>query len=88
MIGTLQQVQHHVRTTYGDSASSYCGIEVPVHGIGQGNGAGPAIWLIVSITIINMLKRQGFGYKLQTPITHQEFSFVCYTFVDDTNLVC
>ena len=86
MIGTLQQVQHHVRTTYGDSASSYCGIEIPIHGIGQGNGAGPAIWLVVSIPIINMLKTQGFGFIMQTPITRQDFSFVCYTFVDDTDL--
>ena len=87
MIGTLEQVKHHVRTAYGDSASSYQGIEFPLQGIGQGNGAGPAIWLIVSIPIINMLKAQGFGFKMRTPISHDEFEFVCYTFVDDTDLV-
>ena len=87
MIGTLEQVQHHVRTTYGDSAASYCGIEIPLQGIGQGNGAGPAIWLVVSIPIINMLKTQGFGFKMRTPLSHAGFAFVCYTFVDDTDLV-
>ena len=47
MFGTLQQVHHYVRTTYGDSASHYCGVQLqPLQGIGQGNGAGPAIWLV------------------------------------------
>ena len=87
MIGTLEQVRHHVRTAYGDSASSYCGIEIPLQGIGQGNGAGPAIWLVVSIAIINMLKAEGFGFRMRTPISHNDFEFVCYTFVDDTDLV-
>ena len=87
MIGTLDQVRHHVRTAYGDSASSYGGIEIPLQGIGQGNGAGPAIWLVVSIAIINMLKAEGFGFQMRTPISHEEFDFVCYTFVDDTDLV-
>ena len=87
MIGTLDQVRHHVRTAYGDSASTYQGIEIPLQGIGQGNGAGPAIWLIVSVVIINMLKAEGFGFKTRTPISNDPFEFVCYTFVDDTDLV-
>ena len=87
MIGTLEQVKHYVRTTYGDSTTSYQGIEIPFQGIGQGNGAGPAIWLIVSVPIINMLKTAGFGLRMRTPISKDEFEFVCYTFVDDTDLV-
>ena len=87
MFGTLQQVRHYVRTIYGDSATSYRGIEFPLQGVGQGNGAGPAIWLIVSIPIINMLKAEGFGFKMRTAVTSEEFDFVCYTFVDDTDLV-
>lgn len=87
MFGTLEQVRHHVRTAYGDSAASYRGIEIPLQGIGQGNGAGPAIWLVVSIVIIKMLKAEGFGLKMRTPMSHDPFDFVCYTFVDDTDLV-
>ena len=87
MFGTLQQVRHYVRTTYGDSASYYQGIEYSLQGIGQGNGAGPAIWLIVSIPIINMLKAEGFGFHIRTPISAEDVGFVCYTFVDDTDLI-
>jgi hypothetical protein len=47
---TLQEVTHEVCTGFGDSKSFYgspCWI-IPLHGIGQGNGAGPAIWAVVS----------------------------------------
>ena len=60
---------------------------VILQGIGQGNGAGPAIWLIVSIPIINMLKMAGFGLRMCISISRDEFEFVCYTFVDDTDFV-
>ncbi len=87
MFGTLAKVQHYIRTTYEDSDTSYSCLEIPFQGIYQGNGAGPGIWLLVSIPIINMLKSAGFGFKVRTVISHDEFSFVCYTFVDDSDVV-
>ena len=88
LFGTLEQVQHFVRTTYGDSASHYGGIRLrPLQGIGQGNGAGPAIWLIITIPLINMLREAGFGFRSLSAISGETGYFVCYTFVDDTDLV-
>jgi hypothetical protein len=87
MFGTLAQAQHYIRTTYGDSNKSYSCIKIPFQGINQGNGAGPGIWLLISIPIINMLKSAGFGFKVRTVISGDEFSFVCYTFVDDSDVV-
>jgi hypothetical protein len=88
MQGTLQDVRHYIRQSYGKSVSSYGSIHIPpLQGVLQGNGAGPAIWLVVSILIINMIKAEGFGLKCCTPITKEEFHFVCYTFVDDTTLI-
>jgi hypothetical protein len=51
MFSMLQEAVHRVPTGYGDSSSSYGGSMwiVPIHGIGQGNGAGPAIWAVVSM---------------------------------------
>jgi hypothetical protein len=42
---TLQNATNQVRTGYGDLSNSYGGKHwmIPMHGIGQGNGAGPAI---------------------------------------------
>ena len=34
-----------------------------------------------------MLKTAGFGFKVRTVISGNEFSFVCYTFVDDSDVV-
>jgi hypothetical protein len=87
MFGTLAKVKHYIRTTYGDSSNAYSCIEVPFQGVYQGNGAGPGIWLLVSIPIINMLKSAGFGFTVRTVISGDEFSFVCYTFVDDSDVV-
>jgi hypothetical protein len=87
MFGTLAKVQHYIRTNYGDSEQAYSCIEIPFQGIYQGNGAGPGIWLLVSIPIINMLKTAGFGFTVRTVISQDTFSFVCYTFVDDSDVV-
>ena len=88
LLGTLQQVEHYVRTSYGDSASNYCGIRLrPLQGIGQGNGAGPAIRLVITIPLINMLRQEGFGFHHLSAISGTDCDFVCYTFVDDTDLV-
>jgi hypothetical protein len=87
MFGTLAKVKHYIRTTYGDSSNAYSCIEIPFQGVYQGNGAGPGIWLLVSIPIINMLKSAGFGFTVRTVISGDEFSFVCYTFVDDSDVV-
>jgi hypothetical protein len=87
MFGTLAQVDHYVRTNFGDSTTAYACIEIPFQGVYQGNGAGPGIWMLVSIPIINMLKAQGFGFKIINAMSKETFVFVCYAFVDDTDLV-
>jgi hypothetical protein len=87
MLGMLQAIHHYIRTSYSDSASNYSSIRIPLQGVLQYNGAGPAIWLVVSIPIINMIKAKGFGLRCYTHITKEEFHFSCYTFVDDTDLI-
>jgi hypothetical protein len=69
MFATLAQAKHYIRTNYGDSEKAYSCIEIPFQGIYQGNGAGPGIWLLVSIPIINMIKSAGFGFNVQTVIS-------------------
>jgi hypothetical protein len=53
----------------------------------QGNGAGQAIWMLISIPLIKMLRTQGFGFKSTNILTEENYHFACYTYVDDTNLV-
>jgi hypothetical protein len=86
---TLQEAVHFVRTGYGDSKSSYGGPIwiVPIHGIGQGNGAGPAIWAVVSTPLLNILCQKGFGCSFNYPLSSDFFHFVGYAFVDDTDIL-
>ena len=83
----IQQLRHYIRTTYGDSVISFSASDgdLPAHGIGQGNGAGPAIWAVVSTPIFNSMRQRGYGIFVRSPTS--DFFFVGYAFVDDTDLV-
>jgi hypothetical protein len=87
MLGTLQQMQHYIKTAYGTSECSYVCVQIPLQGVLQENGAGPAIWMLMSIPIINMLRTQGFGFQSSNLLTEANYYFTCFTYVDDTDLV-
>jgi hypothetical protein len=80
-------MHHYEKTAYGISDTSYGCIEIPLQGVLEGNGPGPAIWLLTSIPIINMLRRQGFGFKSSNLLSEEQYHFTCYTYVDDTDLI-
>jgi hypothetical protein len=72
---TLQEAAYRVRTGYGDSTSSY-GRQLsgtPVHGICQGNGAGPAIWAVLSSPLLDIQRNKRFGFYFFTPISESTF---------------
>lgn len=48
---------------------------------------GPTGWAVISTVLINMMRTAGFGFQLLTCLSIQLFSFLCYAFVDDTDLV-
>ena len=62
---TLKNMVHSVRTDFGDSDNTYRGdiweilLKPPPHGLGQGNGAAPSIWAIVSSPATNCLREAG-----------------------------
>jgi len=88
MFRTIQDMKHHVRTSYGDSEQWIGGPEwtTPVHGVGQGNGAGPAIWAAVSMPVLNLMRSEGFGTHFRSALSDEDIRFVGYAFVDDTDL--
>ena len=89
MFTTIQNLQHRIRTVYGDSDLTFSGAMyvVPIQGVGQGNGAGPQIWAVVSTPVFNMLRSMGFGAHLKATISGERLEFVGFAFVDDTDLV-
>jgi hypothetical protein len=88
MFTTIQNMRHYVRTIYGDSTTYFGGSDwvTPVHGVGQGNGAGPAIWAVVSTPVLEMMRAEGHGAFFRSAISGEEIRFVGYAFVDDTDL--
>ena len=58
---TLQNMEHSVRTSFGESDTTYVGdkwalpLKRPTQGLGQGNGAAPEIWSIARTPILKCL---------------------------------
>jgi len=89
MFLTLQNLQHHVQTLYGDS-TIWEGNEVwavPVAGISQGNGTGPQIWAVVSTPILDLLRQEGYGTAFKAAVSGDQIQFVRYSFMDDMDLI-
>ena len=89
MFTTIQNLQHRIRTVYGDSEIGFSGelYAVLFQGVGQGNGAGPQIWAVVSTPIFNMLQSMGFGAFFKATISGEELQFGGFAIVDDADLV-
>ena len=88
MLGTMQCMTHFICTTFGDSKCSYGGHkDIPFQGTCQGNGASPAIWLLISIYLILLMKEEGHVSNIQSPMPGIVLTLVEFLFVDDTDLV-
>ena len=78
MFETLQRACHHVSTDFGISKHSYgARQDLPLQSVGQGNGAGPAIWAVISTVIIAAMATQGHGFNLISALAGALVSFVC-----------
>ena len=64
IIKTIQEMDHFVRTAFGVSTDTY-GFDpacLPVQGILQGNGTGPAGWFAIGSDLLHIMEAAGFGY--------------------------
>ena len=88
MLSTMKDMKYYLRTAYGDS-KYFRGhkISVKFQGLCQGNGAAPAGWALISITIINAHKKKGHGGQFLCPISHRTGHMVAMLFVDDNDLI-
>jgi hypothetical protein len=61
---------------------------IPLHGICQGNRAGPAIWvvLLVGTKLFYLLRDKEFGCEMICPISGKHLKFMDCSFIDDTDL--
>ena len=91
MFETIQKLKHKVRTAFGDSEDSFGGEDwrelEALMGVGQGNGAGPAIWAVISTVFFNALRKKGYGALLTAPFSKVNVNIAGFGFVDDTDII-
>ena len=92
MFTTLQNMVHTVRTAFGESTQTFGGDlwaipTTPPQGVGQGNGAGPAIWAVVSTPVLEMMRKHSHGAVFRLAITGPDVRMVGFAFVDDSDIL-
>ena len=88
MLKTLQTASHKICTAYGDSTISYeADRNIPLQGVGQGNGVGPAIWVAISSVLLTIMRSKGFGFSILPALSWQALAIAAFAFVDDTDII-
>jgi len=91
-VSGLIQMEHRVRTVYGDLASYYGRHKWQdegkfPHGNGQGNGDSPSLWAAINSPLLQILREMGHGVEFDSPITKKKMKLSAFGFVDDMDFV-
>ena len=88
LFSTLQKAKHHIKTGFGRSDAVYGDEQVPVMGIGQGNGLGPTLWCLILTILFRMMQKAGHGVSMVSALLLSLIQLVGFAFVDDKDLFC
>jgi len=88
LLQTIQQMCFYLRTGFGDSDHFYGGpSEMPLQGCCQENGGSPAMWVSVTIPLVEDLHRQGHTAQLRHAYLGRSVNTAGNVYVDDVDLV-
>jgi hypothetical protein len=89
MLFPIQTMKFFQRTARGNSTTFMGGQgkDNPLQGLCQGNGAGPACWLMLSSVLMHCYERQGFGSQIISPICGAIINILREMYIDDTDLI-
>ena len=88
MLSAIQNMKYFLQTAFGDSKNfANATLEIKYQGLCQGNGAAPAGWAVISITILGAYKRAGHSATFVCPISKQSGKLSAILFVDDCDLI-
>jgi len=85
---TIQLMKFFLQMAYGDYEDYYRGggPGLPFQGVCQGNGAGLAIWLAMSIILMNMVWSNGYQVLFSSPISHWVTELLGLLYINDHDL--
>lgn len=88
MLSAIQDMKFFLRTAFGDSSEAVgAKIDLKTQGFMQGNGAAPAGWAVVSISIIHAHKKEGHSATFLCPVTKLSHKVCGILYVDDTVII-
>ena len=91
MFTSIQNTQFTTRTAFGESTRTFGGLEddfiAKPQGMGQGNGAGPGMWTIVSSKMFHVLRDRGLTTPIIAPISKSTANLSGFAYVDDTDII-
>ena len=88
MFGVIQSMVFYLRTTFEDSSESYGGLQqVPFQESCQGNGSSLALWLIIYLYLVLLMKEKGHVTHVVSPISGIILTLIAFLFVDDIDLI-
>jgi hypothetical protein len=84
---TLQQSIFRLRTALGDSVQTYKHTtKTPIHGTGHGSCSSPALWLLISSLLMDLLEQRANGMTMIDVADETVIKRYIEGFVDDTSL--
>jgi hypothetical protein len=88
MLEMIQEMKFFLCTAYRDS-KVFAGslIEIKTQGLGQGHGASPAGWCVISIMILRAHGAKGHGAQFIAPMSQVRRSLSAILYVDGTDLL-
>ena len=85
MMNTLQSATHDINTAFGISIEKYFTTKPPNQGSGQGNGAGPTIWVMISANLLTIMRDNGYGLDILSYLAQLALVIAGFVFADDTD---
>jgi hypothetical protein len=88
LLTSMQTMRFFLRTGYGESSSSYGGLEFDRNlGLGQGNAAAGPGFLALSSQIVNAYIGDRHGYRTVSSLSQTQTNLAAVIYVDDTDLL-
>lgn len=83
---TIQNMKMHLRAAFRVLSSFCTSDDLPIQGAVKSNGEGPALWLIITISLIRYLYQQQVVTNIISPVSKLSQCLAALLYADDADL--